>query len=88
MSLRLGNSMIKIWNKSAASENLDDSDYLKSTWKNVKLIMNISAKECVCLYSSKQNKSLFDKECSQFLDQTKQAKRQWLQDPNQTNVKI
>jgi len=28
----------------------------------------------------------FDEECLQFLDQTKQAKLQWLNDPNQSNV--
>jgi len=27
-----------------------------------------------------------NKECSQFLDQRKQAKMQWLQDPSQSNV--
>jgi len=32
------------------------------------------------------NKPWFDEECSQFLGQRKQAKMQWLQDPNQTNV--
>jgi len=28
---------------------------------------------------------LFDEECSKFLDQRKQAKLQWLQNPSQTN---
>jgi hypothetical protein len=27
-----------------------------------------------------------DEECSKFLDQRKQAKRQWFQNPNQSNV--
>jgi predicted site-specific integrase-resolvase len=34
----------------------------------------------------KQHIPWFDEECSQFLDQRKQAKRQWLQDTNQCNV--
>jgi len=29
---------------------------------------------------------LFDEECLRFLDQRKQAKMQWLQEPNQSNV--
>jgi hypothetical protein len=31
----------------------------------------------------KQHKPWFDDECSRFLDKKKQAKMQWLQDPNQ-----
>jgi hypothetical protein len=34
----------------------------------------------------KKHKSWFDEECSRFLDQRKQAKMQWLQDPNQSHV--
>jgi hypothetical protein len=32
------------------------------------------------------HKLWFDEECLGFLDQRKQAKIQWLQDPNQSNV--
>jgi hypothetical protein len=34
----------------------------------------------------KQHKPCFDEECLGFLDQRKQAKMQWLQDPNQSSV--
>ena len=34
----------------------------------------------------KQHKLLFDKECVDFLDHRKQAKMQWIQDPNRSNV--
>jgi hypothetical protein len=34
----------------------------------------------------KQHKPWFDEECLHFLDQRKQAKMQWLQDPNQSNI--
>jgi len=34
----------------------------------------------------KQHKPWFDKESLRFLDQRKEAKMQWLQDPNQSNV--
>jgi len=34
----------------------------------------------------RQHKAWIDVECSQFLDQRKQAKMQWLQDPNQSDL--
>ena len=33
-----------------------------------------------------QHKPWFDEECLLFLDQRKQAKMQWVQDPNQSNA--
>jgi hypothetical protein len=33
----------------------------------------------------KQHKPWFDEECSQVLGQRKQAKMQWIQNPNQSN---
>jgi len=33
----------------------------------------------------KQHKPWFEEECSKLLDQSKQAKLQWLQNPSQTN---
>ena len=48
--------------------------------------ISVSAKETVGLYEQKQHKPWFDDECSQFLGQRKQAKMQWLQDPNQSNI--
>jgi hypothetical protein len=37
------------------------------------------------LYGRKQQKPWFDEECSEVLGQRKQAKMQWLKDPNQSN---
>jgi hypothetical protein len=67
--------------------NLNDSEEtfigLGKTYKgNIKT----SAKESLVLYETKQHKSGFDEECSRFLDQRKQAKMQWLQDPSQNHV--
>ena len=36
----------------------------------------------------KQNKPWFNEGCLGFLDQRKQAKMQWIQDPSQSNVDI
>jgi len=43
-----------------------------------------SAKDSLGLHELRQHKPWFEEECSRFLDQRKQAKMQWLQDPNQT----
>jgi hypothetical protein len=49
--------------------------------KNIK----ISAKDSLGYYELKKHKPWFDKGCSKLLDQRKQAKLQWLQDPNEIN---
>jgi hypothetical protein len=38
------------------------------------------------VHELKQHKPWFDKKCVGFLDQRKQAKMQWIQDPSQSNV--
>jgi hypothetical protein len=74
---------IELSNRFAAVENLNDGEDINRTWENIKEDIKISAKET--LYGWKQHKPFFDEECSQFLDQRKQAKMQWLQYPNQSN---
>jgi len=38
------------------------------------------------MHEWKQHKPWFDGECLSFLDQRKQAKMEWVQDPSQSNV--
>ena len=45
-----------------------------------------SATESLGLYELKQEQPWFDEECLRFLDQRKQAKMHWVQDPNQSNI--
>jgi hypothetical protein len=66
-------------------ENLNDSEDINRAWENIRANIKISAKETLGLYREKQHKPWFDEECSQVLDQRKQAKKQWLQNPNQSN---
>ena len=76
-------------NISNRSEDLDNSNYsedINRASKNTKENIKTSAKESLGLYELKQHKSLYDEECLGFLDQRKQAKMQWLQDPSQSNV--
>jgi hypothetical protein len=77
---------IKISNRLAAFENLTVSEDIKRAWENIKESIKISAKDSLGLYKQKQHKPWFDEECLQFLNQRKQAKMQWLQDPNRSNV--
>jgi hypothetical protein len=67
-------------------QNLNDSEDNIRARGNIKESIKISAKESIGLYEKKQHKLWYDEGCSKFLDQSKQAKMQWLQNPNQSNV--
>jgi len=77
---------IEISNRFAALENLNDSNDTNRSWKNIKENIKIPSQQSQGLYELKQHKPWFDEECSGFLDQKKQAKVRWLQDPSQRNV--
>jgi hypothetical protein len=68
-------------------ENLNTDKDVKRAWENLKENIKASAKESLGLHELKQNKPWFDQECLGFLDQRKQAKMQWLQDPSRNNVR-
>ena len=53
---------------------------------DIKENIKTSTKESLGLRELKQHKPLFDEECLHFLDERKQAKMQWVQDPSQSNV--
>jgi hypothetical protein len=63
-----------------------NSEDINRAWENIRENIEVSAKETLGLYEQKQHKPRFDEECSQVLGQRKQAKMQWLQNPNQSNV--
>ena len=67
-------------------ENLNDSKGINRSLENIKDSITTSAKQSLDLYELRQHKPWFDGECLCFLDQRKQVKMQWLQDPNQGNV--
>jgi len=56
------------------------------TCENIKETIKTSAKHSLGLHELKQQKLWFDEECLGFLDQRKQAKMWWVQDPSQSNV--
>ena len=67
-------------------KNLKDSKDINSAWENIKENIKTSTKESLGLHELKQHKPWFDEECLRFLDQSKEAKMQWLQDQSQRNV--
>ena len=71
----------EITNRFAALENLNVDEDVNRVWENIKENIKTSAKESLGLHEWKQHKPWFDKECVDLLDQRKQAKMQWIQDP-------
>jgi hypothetical protein len=77
---------IEITNRFTALENLNTDEDVNRAWETIKENVKASAKESLGLQELKQHKPWFDQECLGFLDQRKQAKMQWIQDPNRDNV--
>jgi hypothetical protein len=57
---------------------------INSDWETTREKIKISAKERLG-YIKLKHKPWFDKGCSKLLDQRKQVKLQWLQDPSEIN---
>jgi hypothetical protein len=72
-------------NRFAVLEDLDTVVEINTNWKTIKENIKISAKESLGYYELKQHKPWFDEGCSKLLDQRKQTKLQWLQDPSEIN---
>jgi hypothetical protein len=68
----------------AALENLNNSEDINRVWENIEENVQTSAKKSLILFEWKQHKLCFEAS-SQFLDQRKQAKMQWLRDVQQSN---
>ena len=77
---------IEISNSYAALESFSDREDMNRAWENIKETIKTSAKKSLGLHELKQLKPWFDEEWVRFLDQRKQAKVQWLQDPNKSKV--
>jgi len=77
---------VEITNTFAVLENLKDDVDVSCIWGNMKHNIQISAKESLSMHEWNQHKPFFDEECLGFLDQSKRAKIQWVQDPYESNV--
>jgi hypothetical protein len=72
----------ELTNRSAA---VNDNEDINRAWKIIKENIQTAAKDSLGLYEMK-HKLWFEEECSGILDQMKQVKLQWIQDPSQTNA--
>ena len=77
---------IEITNRFATLGNVSDDGEINRAWKNIKENIKTSAKKSLGLQDLKQHKTWFDEKCLHFLDQRKQTKLQWVQDPSQSIV--
>jgi len=76
---------IEISNRFAALENWSYDKDINRAWENIKENIKTSGKQSLCLKELKDHKPWFDEECLGFLDQRKQAKRQWVKDLRQSS---
>jgi len=67
-------------------EKLSDDQDINRSWESIEEKIKTSAKDSLVLQELKLHKPLFDEECLGILDQRKQAKMQWIQDPKQSNI--
>jgi hypothetical protein len=69
----------------ATLEDLDTEVEINSALETIRENIKIPAKESLGYYELNMHKPWFDRGCSKLLDQRKQAKLQWLQDPSEVN---
>jgi hypothetical protein len=75
----------EILNRFAALESLDESFDINNACKSIRENIKTSAKDNLGHHRLKHNKPWCDDECSKLIDQQKQAKLQWLQNPSKIN---
>jgi hypothetical protein len=66
-------------------ENLDSEVAVNKAWEAIRENIKISPKQSLGYYELKKHKPWFDEGCSKLLEQRKQAKLQWLQDPREVS---
>jgi hypothetical protein len=77
---------IEITNRVAALENVSEDDGINRAWESIKENIKTSATKNLRMHEIKQQKTWFDEECLGILDQRRQAKMQWIQDPRRRNI--
>jgi hypothetical protein len=76
---------IEVSNRIAAAEDLDAEVEINNVWETIGENVKISAKESLGYFELQKHKPWFGEGCSELLEQRKQAKLQWLQDPREIN---
>jgi hypothetical protein len=77
--------LVEVSNRFAVLEDLDTEVEINSAWETIRGNIKISAKESLNYFEMKMHKPWFNEGRSELLDQRKQAKLQWLQDPSEIN---
>jgi len=67
-------------------QNLNGDENVNTSRENIKENIKTSTRGSLGLHELKQHQPWFDKECVDFLNQSKQAKMQWIQDPSESNI--
>jgi hypothetical protein len=76
---------VEISNIFAALESIDESFDINNAWESIRENIKTSAKDNLECQKLKHNKPWFDDKCLKVIDQQKQDKLQWLQNPSQIN---
>jgi hypothetical protein len=76
---------VEVSNRFTALEDLDTEVETNSAWETIRENIKISAKESLGYLELKKHKPWIDEGGSKLLDKRKEAKLQWLQDPNEIN---
>jgi hypothetical protein len=76
---------VELSHRFAGSENSGLQVDNNEPWQTLKDNIKIKKKNSLSYYELKKHKPWFDEGCLKLLDQRKQAKLQWLQDPSQAN---
>jgi hypothetical protein len=76
---------VDISNRFAILESLDESFDINNAWESIREDTKTSAKDNLGYHRLKHNKPWFDDECSKLIDQWRQEKLQWMQNPDQIN---
>jgi hypothetical protein len=76
---------VEVSNRFTALEDTGAKVEIDSAWEAIRENITISAKESLGSFELEKHKPWFNERCPKLLDQRKQAKLQWLQDPSETN---
>jgi hypothetical protein len=76
---------VEVSNRFAALKDFDAEVEINSAWETIREKIKTSAKESLGYFELKKHKPWFDEGCSRVLNDRKEAKLQWLQDPSEIN---
>jgi hypothetical protein len=79
---------VEVSNRFASLEDLNTEGGINSAWEIIIENIKMSAKESLGYCEMKKDNPWFEEGCSKFLDQRKQVKSQWLQEPSEINGNI